>query len=350
MPVPTLPSGSALLSLDPFGGESYNSNPLHPSNIFDVDGLVVVITGGGTGIGLMMAEALESNGATVYIVGRRMDILKRAAKEHSKCDKIIPIQGDVTDRESLLEIVDVVKARHGYIDMLVNNAGIARNLYSHPLPSPSSSADSSNPPTPPGSPGPGRQSTPSIKAFQSALWETGSVDEFAETFATNVTAVYYTTVAFLDLLHQGNVRRQRLELTPLPDAFPRPPYHTSQVLSVSSSGAFRVDPKVLSPSYTLSKAACTHLGKLLANLLAPWGIRSNVLAPGVWPTEMTTSPTPNFKLDPEILASTVPLRRVGTHEDMAGTILFMASRAGAYVNGAVWLVDGGRVGTVASCY
>lgn len=84
---------------------------------------------------------------------------------------------------------------------------------------------------------------------------------------------------------------------------------------------------------------------------------------------MTTSPTPSFKLDPLALADSVPLRRTGTEEvckvhylderslsewmyfqDMAGTILFLASRAGAYVNGAVWLVDGGRVGTVASNY
>ncbi len=84
---------------------------------------------------------------------------------------------------------------------------------------------------------------------------------------------------------------------------------------------------------------------------------------------MTTSPTPTFKLNPQVLADTVPLRRVGTEEvcfpvcvrsmprllilcpqDMAGTILFLASRAGAYVNGAVWLVDGGRIGTVASTY
>jgi len=66
--------------------------------------------------------------------------------------------------------------------------------------------------------------------------------------------------------------------------------------------------------------------------------------------EMTTSPTPDFKLDPNALAASVPLRRVGTEEDMAGTILFLASRAGAYVNGAVWLVDGGRIGTVPSNY
>ncbi|PFH54038.1 hypothetical protein AMATHDRAFT_136157 [Amanita thiersii Skay4041] len=320
-----------------------------PNSIFDVDGIIAVITGGGTGIGLMMATALENNGATVYIVGRRRPILEKAAKENSRFGKIIPLEGDITDRGSLLSMVETVKARHGYIDLLVNNAGIARNLYAHPLPTPLD-APETTPPSPPDSPSLG-PSIPSIKAFQNALWDTGSPQDFADTFATNVTAVYYTTVAFLDMLHQGNIRRQRLAMCPsLPGAGPRLPYHTSQVLSVSSSGSFRLDPKVLSPSYTLSKHACTHLGKLLANLLAPWGIRSNVLAPGVWPSEMTTNPAPGVKLDPHVLASTVPLRRVGTPEDMAGAILFLASRAGAYVNGSVWLVDGGRVGTVASTY
>ncbi len=185
-------------------------------------------------------------------------------------------------------------------------------------------------------------SEPSIKAFQDVLWDTGSVEEFAETFATNVTAVYYTTIAFLDLLHEGNLRRQRLAMANPIDSnhHLRPPYHTSQVLSVSSSGSFRLDSRVLSPSYTLSKGACTQLGKLLANLLSPWGIRSNVLAPGVWPTgmvtifavvaasfidmiyphplpehtDMTIRPTPGFALDPFALADAVPLRRAGTQE------------------------------------
>lgn len=202
-----------------------------------------------------------------------------------KYGKMIPLQADITDRESLLELAESVKARHGYIDLLINNAGIARNLFSHPLPSPTGTPVT-DPLSPPGSPASG-SSVPSIKSFQNALWNTGSPEDFAATFLTNVTAVYYTTVAFLDLLHQGNLRQQRHASSAdllTTSALPRPPYHTSQVLSVSSSGSFRLDPKILSPSYTLSKSACTHLGKLLANLLAPWGIRSNVLAPGVWPS------------------------------------------------------------------
>ncbi|KAJ8521852.1 hypothetical protein ONZ45_g1506 [Pleurotus djamor] len=313
--------------------------------------MVAVVTGGGTGIGLMIASALENNGAIVYIVGRRLEVLEKAAREHSRYNNIIPLQGNVADREHLLRITEIIKERHGYVDLLINNAGVARNLYRHPLPTPFSSP-SANPLSPPGSPT-NTPSVPSIRAFQDELWNTGSQDDFAETFSVNVTAVYYTTIAFLDLLHQGNLRkhhRNELEMTGLTPQEYRPPHHSSQVLTISSSGSFRLDARVLSPSYTLSKHATTHLGKLLANLLSPWGIRSNVLAPGVWPSEMTTEPTPGFKLSPSMLAQSVPLRRVGTEEDMAGTILFLASRAGAYVNGAVWLVDGGRVGSVASSY
>ncbi|KAJ7600253.1 hypothetical protein C8J56DRAFT_999647 [Mycena floridula] len=316
-----------------------NDNPFNPGKIFTVDGLVAVVTGGGTGIGLMIATALENNGATVYIVGRRKEVLENAAREHNRFDKIIPLVGDITKRESLTSLVDIVKVRHGYIDLLVNNAGIVRNLYFHPLPKPPHPCPI-EPPSPPHSPS-CDVPTNSIKAFQSALWDAGSPDDFADVFATNVTSVYYTTVAFLDLLHQGNIRKQK---TPSG----APPYHTSQVLSISSSGAFRADPLILSMSYTLSKVASTHLGKVLANLLAPWGIRSNLLAPGVWPSEMTNTQMSEFKLDPSTMASSVPLKRAGTAEDMAGAILFLASRAGAYVNGSVFLVDGGRVSSLVS--
>ncbi|KAJ4494616.1 hypothetical protein C8J55DRAFT_497120 [Lentinula edodes] len=328
-------------------GQHSDDHQFSPLKLFNVEGLVAVVTGGGSGIGLMMATALENNGAIVYIVGRRHEVLERAAQENSRFNNIIPLQGDITNRESLLAVVQIVKARHGYIDLLVNNAGIARNLYVHPLPSPEDSPEARSPPSPPASPS-CEPSLPSIKAFQSALWDSGTPDDFAETFATNVTAPYYTTVAFLELLHQGNLRQQE---TAFSSFMTFPPFHSSQVITVSSSGSFRVDPKIVSMSYTLSKTATTHLGKCLANLLAPWSIRSNVLAPGVWPSEMTNSRlSPNFKLDPRVMAMSVPLKRAGTEEEMAGTILFLASKAGAYVNGAVWLIDGGRVNSVASSY
>jgi len=315
---------------------------------------------------------------------------------------LIPLQGDITSRDSLTKLVETVKARHGYIDLLVNNAGIARNLLPPQLPSPLDG--------PPHAP-------PSIKAFQDVLWDTGSPAGFAETFETNVTAVYFTTVAFLELLHLGNLRKGNLPpvmslrppvhakeqcesdvaknqesvtstlsmpLTPpsplmslpTPSSPANPnfapvasamclPQPTSQVITISSSGAFRIDARVLSISYTMAKTTTTHLGRLLANLLADWGIRSNVLCPGVFPsgkhflfwvvlacrlctpeTEMTSTQ----HLTPALLAQAVPLGRAGGLSDISGPILFLAGPAGAYVNGAVWLVDGGRVGSVASSY
>lgn len=161
----------------------------------------------------------------------------------------------------MLKLSERVRSQHGYLNLLINNAGIVRNLYKHPLPSPSSSS--------------------SISEFQAALWNNGSPEGFSETFGTNVIAPYYMTVAFLELLHAGNLRSQ-MEDGPTPHQFSS--HHSSQVLTISSSGSFRIDPHVVSPSYTLAKAATTHLGRLLANLLTPWGIRSNVLAPGVFPS------------------------------------------------------------------
>lgn len=90
----------------------------------------------------MMAAALENNGATVYIIGRRLSILEETAQRIGvaiitdvlsmfrltrglqKYDRVIPLEGDVTDRDSLLSVVDAVKTRHGYIDLLINNAGL----------------------------------------------------------------------------------------------------------------------------------------------------------------------------------------------------------------------------------
>ncbi|KAK1033569.1 hypothetical protein LTR33_016699, partial [Friedmanniomyces endolithicus] len=92
-------------------------------NLNNVSGLVAVVTGGGTGIGLMLARTLEANGAKVYITGRRMEKLQEAAKlaEHGN---IIPVQGSTTSHDDMQRIVDQVTKETGYIDVLVANAGM----------------------------------------------------------------------------------------------------------------------------------------------------------------------------------------------------------------------------------
>ena len=111
-----------------------------------------------------------------------------------------------------------------------------------------------------------------IKAFQAKLWDAGTPEEFTKTFEVNVTSVYYTSVAFLELLDEGNKRRQS------------PDDPTSQIITTSSIGGFRRDDQTFSLSYSSSKAAVTHLVKTLANTFKSFKIRCNVIAPGLYPS------------------------------------------------------------------
>lgn len=157
-----------------------SSSSLLAPNIFHVNGLVAVITGGGTGIGLMMAKALALNGAAkVYIIGRRALVLEAAAKE-SPHGNIIPIVGDVTSKDSLASIASHIQSETGYINVLVSNSGILG-------PQPASKIV-------PGT---------SISDFQKRFWEIG-MDEYTKTFEVNATGAFYTALAFLELLDAGN--------------------------------------------------------------------------------------------------------------------------------------------------
>ncbi|KAI4091581.1 MAG: hypothetical protein LQ344_004061 [Seirophora lacunosa] len=275
-------------------------------NLFSVKNLVAVVTGGGSGIGLMMAKALAANGASkVYIVGRRKEVLEAAAKESSH-GNILPLVGDVTSNESLQTVVSQVEKDAGFINLLVANSGI-------------------------GGPQPSALSpTSSLKDYQSALWNLDP-QEYQKTFATNVVAVHYTLVAFLQLLHAGN-QKGNVE-------------QKSQFIVTSSVAGFnRNSPNGL--AYGQSKAATTHLAKQMATQLVPYGIRSNVIAPGIYPSEMSAPVIGNGVFARNI----IPAERVGSDEDMAGCILYMASRAGAYLNGSVIVTDGGRLSVTPSTF
>lgn len=162
--------------------------------------------------------------------------------------KLIPVQCDVSSSESIHALVSTVKKRHGYLNLLVNNAGVALNQLPK-LPTPQ---------------------TGDIRSLQAALL-TGQREDYATTFDVNVTAAFYCSVQFLELLDAGNKRGNIKGVS-------------SQIITVASGGGFRRDGKVFTVSYTLSKAAAIHLGKLLANFLKDWDIRSNVICPGVFPS------------------------------------------------------------------
>ncbi|KAH8789705.1 hypothetical protein BGZ57DRAFT_86879 [Hyaloscypha finlandica] len=280
---------------------------IQASNLFNVDGLIAVITGGGSGIGLMMARALALNGALkVYIVGRRKEVLEKASKSVST-NNIIPLVGDVTSKEALASIVSQIASEVGYINVLIANSGTLGPQPAQKITSESTVAD-----------------------YQKAWGET-SFEDFADTFKLNTVAVWFTIVAFLGLLDAGN-KKGNLE-------------QKSQVIATSSIGSFnRNVPGGF--AYGQSKAATTHMMKQLATNLAPLGIRSNILAPGLFPSELAAG----IIGDGVFSRAQIPLERVGTEEDMAGCILFLTSRAGAYLTGNVMLIDGGRLSMVPATY
>ncbi|KAE9380591.1 NAD(P)-binding protein [Stipitochalara longipes BDJ] len=280
---------------------------IQASNLFNVNGLVAVITGGGSGIGLMMARALALNGAhKVYIIGRRKEVLEKASKSVST-NNIIPLVGDVTSKDALSSIVSHITSEVGYINVLIANSGILGPQSAQKITSESTVAD-----------------------YQQA-WGEWNFEDFADTFKLNTVAVWFTIVAFLGLLDAGN-KKGNVE-------------QKSQVISTSSIGGFnRNVPGGF--AYGQSKAATTHMMKQLATNLAPLGIRSNILAPGLFPSELAAG----IIGDGVFSRTVIPLERVGTEEDMAGCILFLTSKAGAYITGNVMLIDGGRLSMVPATY
>jgi NAD(P)-dependent dehydrogenase (short-subunit alcohol dehydrogenase family) len=301
------------------------------TDLFNVNGLVAVITGGGSGLGLYAARALDANGAkAVYIVGRREETLQAAAKT-SVNGTIKPIVGDVTDKASLTKIADQVRQEQGYINLLFANAGIVGPKHGAMLKE--SLKDGSSKPT--------------VAEFQKIMFEP-PIDDFTSASHVNCSAVFYTAIAFLDLLDAGNKQRNVAQ--------------DSQIIVTSSIAGFM---RHLSAgfAYNSSKAATTHLVKMLSTYFAQAGfrIRANVIAPGIYPSEMTEGTTrslQSFEGGREgaftgahvVGAEVSPSERTGSEEDFAGTILYLASRAGAYINGETLVTDGGRLSQLPAVY
>ncbi|RQM08267.1 hypothetical protein DH86_00001462 [Scytalidium sp. 3C] len=249
----------------------------------------------------MMARALALNGAhKVYIIGRRKNVLEEAAASVST-GNIIPLPGDVTSKEDIEKIVETIKQETGYINVLVANSGVL-----------------------------GPQSKPSIKEASSIeevqkAFNAADFEEFNDTFRVNTVAVWYNIVAFLGLLDAGNKK--------------------GNVIATSSIGGFnRATPGGF--AYGQSKAATIHMMKQLATGLVPFSIRSNVIAPGLFPSELAAG----IIGDGILPKDKIPLERVGTEEDMAGAILFLTSKAGAYLTGNVLVIDGGRLSIFPASY
>jgi THO complex subunit 3 len=175
--------------------------------------------------------------------------------------------------------------------------------------------------------------------------------------AINTKAVIGVSAAFLPLLEAANTRRgwQAGKVTGannprIQDTSILPSLNLdsdddrlAQIITVASVASFmRWCSAGL--AYNASKAAALHLGKMMASFLAEWGIRSNVLAPGPYPSEMTAH------IEGRYGTNQVPQGRMGRLNDVAGTMLFMVGKGGAYQDGQVVLTDGGRLSVFPGTY
>ena len=225
--------------------------PISVESLFSVKGLVALITGGGTGIGLMMARALADAGAArVYILGRRVDVLQHAAAAINRPSVVVPLYCDVTSKVSLEAVVSVVETDVGYLNLLVCNAGIG--------------GPQVKPPVVEGQEG-GQGTTASLEEWR-ARQMAGDFEEWTNTFRVNGTAVWFTAMAFLGLLDRGNKRNAELRLEGGGTGV------SSQVVVTSSIAAFNKEAPG-GAAYGASKAAATHIAKMLSVVLPQWGIR-----------------------------------------------------------------------------
>ena len=155
------------------------------NKLFDVSDLTCVVTGGGTGIGLMITQALCSNGAKVYITGRREDALKKVVEQYSSGPgKIVALPGDISDKSQVLKLAKEVGEKEPKgIHLLVNNAGIARD-------------DETKFSTA------GEPDMSSAQAISEHFLKS-EPEHWQETFKTNLTGQFFTSMAFLPLLSKG---------------------------------------------------------------------------------------------------------------------------------------------------
>jgi len=285
-----------------------DNEQLKGSKLFDVSHVTAIVTGGGTGIGLMITQALVANGAKVYITGRREEALEQVVKLYNTGPgKIIALPGDVSDKADVKRLADEMASKEPKgIQLLVNNAGVARDDDTK-----FSSA--------------GQPDMKDPQAISDHFWKTGP-EQWAETFKINVTGAYWMSIAFLPLLAKGR------ESTP---------GYTSSVVNVSSISGQMKGSSMGQFAYASSKAAVTHLSRMLATTFAQTKVRVNVIAPGIFPSEMTAGESGEDNKSTLDMQPSNPSGRTGHDTDMAASILFLAGPGGLFYNEQILYPDGG---------
>ncbi|KAK0506715.1 short-chain dehydrogenase [Armillaria luteobubalina] len=282
---------------------------LNIATVMSLSGRVGLVTGGGTGIGFMIAKTFAANGAKVYITGRRSDVLEKAAATVTGVSgSIVPLRMDVTDEDDVKAGAKRIEEVDGKLDILVNNAGYA------------GARDQS---------GSHDQDFTAKKYAAEDPFEPETIPNWTDLFTLNTIAPFFVVRAFQSLLVKGASSR---------------PQGTSSVINITSIAAnLNSSAPMISFAYSVTKAALDKLTLVLATSFAGRGIpiRVNALQPGVFASEIMTSELLEV-LKTQLLpgqVAPIPAGRHGSEAEMGMTALYLA--ASDYTNGAVLSVDGG---------
>jgi len=288
-----------------------SANELRLERVYDLTGQVALVTGGGSGIGLMIARGLAVNGAKVYISGRRLDILQRAASSLSQDQgTIIPLQMDVTDKTSIQAGRDEIATKEGKLDILVNNAGQVGPVSNFVT----------------------KREHKDAGTLGQALFDNETFEGWGKLYDINTFSIFFVTNAFLGLLQKGT------------DLRPQGSPNTSSVVNITSiSGVIKLAQDHF--CYNSSKAAAGHLTKMLATEYALSGVkvRVNAVAPGVYESGMTSDKLTGREQTDSIGKGlqSCPAERPGSAQEIAGTVIYLSTPAGGYTNGQEIVIDGG---------
>jgi NAD(P)-dependent dehydrogenase (short-subunit alcohol dehydrogenase family) len=254
--------------------------------LFGLGGKTALVTGGTRGIGMMIARGLLQAGAHVVLSSRKADACEHAVAALSAFGEVRAVAADLSRQDECQRLAADVLARTDTLDILVNNAGAT---WGEPL-----------------------------ETFPAAAWN--------RVLDLNVKSPFWMVQALLPALRKAGTQDD-----------------PARIINIGSIDGIHVSP-MTTYSYSTSKAAIHQLTRVLAKELGPQHITVNAVAPGPFPSKMMAATLEAFG---DAIAASAPLRRIGRDDDMAGIAIFLASRAGSYLNGAVIPVDGG-IATTAS--